>query len=150
MLGAIIFAVCVISALLLLLWSAKAKTIAQAPATAILNIIEAPTETPPLPMATATSTPEPTSSQQLPTPGGEIRLGDYVQVSGTGGDGLRLHAAAGVTSEVRYLAIDSEVFVVKEGPIDADGYVWWLLEDPYTEGSVGWGVANYLAVMKNP
>jgi hypothetical protein len=149
-LGAIVFGIGVFGVLLGLLWSAKAKTISQAPAPAILNIIEAPTETSPVPMATPTITPEPTSSQQLPTPGGEIIVGDYVQVTGTGGAGLRLHATAGVSSEVYYLAIDSEVFLVKDGPITADGYVWWLLQDPYSENAGGWGVANYLAVRQNP
>jgi len=81
---------------------------------------------------------------------GEIKIGDYVQVTGTGGDGLRLHETAGVASKVNYIAIDSEVFIVKDGPVDADGYVWWELQDPYTDDMVGWGVANYLAVVQNP
>jgi hypothetical protein len=149
-LSAILFAVCVFGALLGILWSAKAKNIPNAPATAILNIIKAPTITPPVPITTPTLTPEPTSTQDVPLPSGVIVVGDYVQVTGTGGDGLRLHATAGVSSEVHYTAMDAEVFLVKDGPIETDGYVWWLLQDPYTENSVGWGVANYLAVVSNP
>lgn len=148
-LGAIIFAVCVFAILLAILWSAKAKNVPVVPATAMLNIIEVPTVTPPAPVTTPTPTAEATSARQPPTPGGEINVGDYVQVSGTGGDGLRLHVTAGVSSEVKYIAIESEVFLVKDGPIDADGYVWWLLQDPYSENG-GWGVANYLAVRQNP
>jgi hypothetical protein len=149
-LGALFFALCFFIILLVLLWSAKAKTIVEIPATALFNIIEVPTETLPAPIKTLTPTLDTYSTQEAPVQGGEINIGDYVQVSGTGGDGLRLHATAGVTSEVKYIAIDTEVFLVKEGPIDADGYVWWLLQDPYTDNSVGWGVANYLIVVTNP
>lgn len=148
--GGILFAVCVFAVLLGILWSAKAKNISQAPATALLNVIEVPTETPPAPVMTPTPNLEPTPGQGEPLPSGEIVVGDYVQVTETGGDGLRLHATAGVSGEVHYFAIDSEVFLVKDGPIDADGYVWWLLQDPYTESVAGWGVANYLAVVQNP
>jgi hypothetical protein len=148
--GAIVFALCVFTVLLGILWSTKAKTLSQEPATALLNVIEAPTETEPAPAMTVTPTINPLSSQETQLPGGEISVGDYVQVSGTGGEGLRLHATAGVSSKVDYIAIDSEVFLVKDGPIDADGYTWWLLQDPFTENGVGWGVVNYLSVVQNP
>jgi hypothetical protein len=143
-LGAIFFAICIFMVLLGLLWSAKTKKIVEIPATALLNIIEAATETVPAPTLVASS------PQQTSMPGAEIKIGDYVQVNGTGGDGLRLHATAGMSGEVKYIAIDTEVFIVKEGPIDADGYVWWLLQDPYTNDSVGWGVADYLSIVNNP
>ena len=149
-LGAILFALCIFAFLLGILWSVKANTIPHAPATALFNIINAPTRTPSALVITPTSTQENLSTQAVPLPASEINLGDYVQVSGTGGDGLRLHATAGVASKVDYIAIDSEVFLVKDGPIDADGYMWWLLKDPFTENTVGWGVANYLSVIQNP
>jgi hypothetical protein len=148
--GAIIFAVGVFAILVAILWSAKAKNINQVPATAILHVIEAPTVTPLGPIATQTPLATPTSSQQVPPAGGNFATGDYVQVSGTGGDGLRLHKEAGVSSESRYIAIEAEVFLVKDGPIVADGYTWWLLQEPYTENAVGWGVGNYLVVVQNP
>lgn len=150
MLGAIFFALCIFVFLMGILWSVKADTIPKAPVTALLNVIDAPTETPPITVIPTAPTPENLSTQAVPLPASEINIGDYVQVSGTGGDGLRLHAAAGVASKVEYVAIDSEVFLVKEGPIDADGYMWWLLKDPFTENTVGWGVANYLSVIQNP
>ena len=77
-------------------------------------------------------------------------IGDYVQVSGTGGDGLRLHQEAGVSSDVRYIAIEAQLFLVIDGPIVADGYTWWRLQDPYTDNTVGWGVGNYLVIVNNP
>ena len=149
-LGAVIFAGGLFLILVAILWSVKAKSITQVPSTAILSIIEAPTETPLAPMSTPTQIEKPTSSQQAPPPSGDIVIGDYVQVSGTGGDGLRLHNSAGVSSEVRYIAIEAEVFIVKDGPIDVDGYLWWLLQDPYTDNAVGWGVGNYLVIVQNP
>jgi hypothetical protein len=149
-LGAIIFAVGVFAVLVGILWSAKAKSISQVPATAILNIIEAPTKTPLAPITTPTLVVSPSPSQQVPPASGDITVGDFVQVSGTGGTGLRLHKAAGVSSEVDYVAIEAEVFLVEDGPLDADGYVWWLLQDPFTDNVVGWGAANYLAVVQNP
>ncbi len=148
--GAIAFTGVVFTIFIGVLWSGKANRTAQAPATAILNIIEAPTNTPIAPNATATPISTPTSTGQALPPGEDISIGDYVQVSGTGGDGLRLHDTAGVSSKVRYVAIDSEVFTVQDGPVEADGYVWWLLQDPYAENAAGWGVSNYLVVVQNP
>jgi hypothetical protein len=149
-LGAIIFAGVVFAIFVSILWSGKANSIALIPATAILNVIEAPTNTPIAPMHTQTPLVTPTTSQQAPPPGADIAVGEYVQVSGTGGDGLRLHDTAGVSSKVGYVAIDTEVFSVKDGPVEADGYVWWLLQDPYTDNLAGWGVSNYLIVVQNP
>lgn len=149
-LAAILFALVIFGIFVGLLWSSRAKNTPQTPATAILNIIDAPTETPMMQLATPTIATTPTATQPVPSQGGDIAIGDYVQVSGTGGDGLRLHKSAGVSSEVQYIAIESEVFVVKDGPMNADGYVWWLLQDPYSENAAGWGVANYLAIVQNP
>jgi hypothetical protein len=149
-LGAIIFAAGVFAILLLILWSLKAENNIPAPGTAILNIIEVPTQTPPAPITTPTQVLTPTSAQSVPLPSGEIAIGDYVQVNGTGGNGLRLHVTAGISGEVHYIAIEAEVFLVKDGPINADGYIWWQLQDPYTDNAVGWGVSNYLVVVQNP
>jgi hypothetical protein len=148
--GAIVFAICVFAVLVAILWSIKAKANIQVPATAIFHTIDVATETPIAPHITPTRESLPTSSQQVPPPSGDIAIGDYVQVSGTRGNGLRLHKEAGVASEVRYIAIEAEVFMVKDGPIDTDGYIWWLLQDPYTKNAVGWGVGNYLVVVQNP
>ena len=147
--GAALFALILFGALLAILWSAKPDTYSQTPATAILSIIQAPTETS-VPTITSTPTSSPSSSQAAPQPGGPIKIGDFVQVSETEGEGLRLHASAGVSSEVRYVAIEAEVFLVQEGPVDADGYSWWLLKDPYNEVVAGWGASNYLRVVQNP
>jgi hypothetical protein len=149
-LGAIIFAGTVFAALLAILWSARANRNPQVQLTAILSIIKAPTITPLVPITTPTLTLAPTDVQEEPAPSGDIVIGDYVQVSGTEGDGLRLHETAGVSSGVTYIATEAEVFLVKDGPVDLDGYTWWSLEGPYSENAKGWGVANYLEVVQNP
>lgn len=75
-----------------------------------------------------------------------------MQISGTGGDGLRLRTGAGLDNEVGFLGLEAEVFQIIDGPQEADGYTWWLLEAPYDEGQQrrGWAVANYLASIQNP
>jgi hypothetical protein len=149
-LGAILFAMIVFALFLGILWTARGKTNPQAPATALFSIIEAPTGTPTTPAIAPTPTLNPNSTREAVLPGIAINIGDFVQVSGTGGDGLRLHLTPGVSGDVDYVAIDSEVFIIKDGPVDSDGYYWWLLRDPYSEKTLGWGVADYLSVVQNP
>jgi hypothetical protein len=74
----------------------------------------------------------------------------YVQISGTGGDGLRLRVEPGLKSEVRILGAEDEVFEVKDGPREADGFTWWYLVGPYDQTRRGWAVSNYLQVVQNP
>jgi hypothetical protein len=149
-LAAIFFALVVFAVLVGLLWSSRGNMGSQMPATAILSVIDAPTETPIAPAVTATPVTSPTPTQLEPVQSDNIAIGNYVQVSGTGGEGLRLHQTAGISSDIRYIAIEAEVFIVKDGPVDADGYTWWLLQDPYSENATGWGAANYLVVVQNP
>ncbi len=115
--------------------------------TAALNVIPAPTATRLLP----TLPPSPTPSPTPPLPGlAPLAVNDYVQVAGTGADGLRLRADPGLNGNVLYLAIDAEVFKIIDGPRDVDGYTWWYLLEPYKQNIKGWAVANYLALIQNP
>ena len=91
------------------------------------------------------------SSEAPPSPvPGLISIGAYVQVGGTGGDGLRLRLAPGLASQVRLLGSEAEVFRVDEGPIEMDGYTWWYLVGPFDESRHGWGVSNYLLQVEKP
>ncbi len=150
LLAGVVFGLGMVAVLVVVLYSAKATQINQTPSTAIVKIIQAPTQTLPGAIITPTPTPAPTAPHSTPTPSGDIALGIFVQVSGTGGDGLRLHNDANMASKVNYIAIDAEVFIVMAGPVDADGYTWWELQDPVSKDAIGWGVANYLSVVKNP
>jgi hypothetical protein len=86
-----------------------------------------------------------------PTPAMNIlRVGAYVRITGTGGDGLRLRAAPGLTGEPLFLAYDTEIFQIQEGPQDADGYTWWYLSTPYDSDRAGWAASDFLEPVSPP
>ena len=103
---------------------------------------------PPSPTAnpTATSTP----SGTVTPPPGQIGVGGYVQITGTEGQGLRLHSAASLSSDTLQLVSESETFLVKDGPQTADGHTWWYLVAPYDSTRAGWAAADFLAVVPSP
>lgn len=116
-------------------------------APAYLTVIPAPTSTPP---ASLMPTLDPLLAD-TPTPeAGVIYVGGYVQISGTEGEGLRLRAAPGLDAEPLFLGYDAEVFEVRAGPQEADGYVWWYLVAPYDETRAGWAAADFLAFIPAP
>jgi hypothetical protein len=77
-------------------------------------------------------------------PDGVIGVGAYVQVAGTQGAGLRMRSAPGLDGEVNFTALDAEVFLVIDGPVEADGYIWWHLEAPYDQSRNGWSAGDFL------
>ena len=104
-------------------------------------------------VAAATRTPKPTQPPVLPSetptsgfflPEGVIGIGAYVQVTGTEGAGLRMRIEPGLNGVISFSAMDCEVFLVIDGPVDADGYTWWHLEAPYDKTRNGWSASNYL------
>jgi hypothetical protein len=117
--------------------------------TATVVLVTAPTSAI-ISTATIQSPPtsEPTGTAPPPPPG-QVTVGSYVQVTGTGDDGfLNLRAEPSLKSPVHYLALEREVFQVQAGPTDADGFVWWYLVDPATNTRSGWGVQNYLQLVQ--
>jgi hypothetical protein len=116
-------------------------------APADLTMIPAPTSTP---LITPTTTPDPLLVGTPTIPANVIAVGGYVQITGTGGDGLRLRSAPGLTSEQLFLGEESEVFQVRDGPQEANGYTWWYLVAPYDESRSGWAAANFLLVVPPP
>ncbi len=115
--------------------------------TVILTVIPAPSETP-VPPTPEPSTP--TTISEIPPAPGDIVIGAYVQVSGTGGDGLRVREGPGLSYEPQFVGLESEVFQVIEGPQEADSYIWWHLVAPFDENINGWAVSNYLEVVEAP
>jgi hypothetical protein len=79
-----------------------------------------------------------------------IGLTAYVQISGTEGEGVRVHSAPGLSSDTVFFAGESEVFVVRDGPQTVDGYTWWYLVAPYDNTRAGWAAANFLSVVPSP
>ena len=105
----------------------------------------------PAPTGTSSAPPTPTIDPfASPTPPAGIAIGNYVQISGTEGQGLRVRAQPGLDGAFEFLAYDAEVFIVKDGPRDVDGYTWWYLVAPYDETRVGWAAADFLTYVPAP
>lgn len=134
--------------LITLLWVAKPEQAVVGQGTAIVIVIPAPSATPLLPGLTAVPTTD--SSSTDPVQSGEIRIGSYVQVTGTGGTGLRLRVEPGLDAEVRLLGSEDEVFEIVDGPRQVEGYTWWYLVGPYDDARHGWAVQDYLVVIQTP
>jgi hypothetical protein len=114
--------------------------------TPVFTVVRLPSETPTKPPATETAVgPTVTPAPSVPAGGGEgFAPGDLVEVSGTGGDGLRLRREPSLSAEIVVLGVESEVFSVIAGPTSADGYTWWQLVNPYDSAKEGWAVGSYL------
>jgi hypothetical protein len=106
----------------------------------------------------STSTPQPAAGSEANVPEGDgssvdtsgITLELYVQISNTGGDGLKLRSGPGTSSPARFLGKEGEVFQVKDGPRIADGFTWWFLVTPYDEHRSGWAASEYLLLINTP
>ena len=116
----------------------------QAAAPAAFTMIPAPSLTPTQPPVVPTPTPT------TPPSVGGISVGNYVQVTGTEGAGLRIRSGPGTSNPHNFIGMDSEVFVVKDGPREADGFIWWFLEAPYDPSRTGWAASQYLSVVSAP
>ena len=105
----------------------------------------------PAPTSTSGAPPTPTIDPfATPTSPAGIAIGNYVQITGTEGQGLRIRSEPGLGGEFQFLAYDSEVFVVQDGPREVDGYTWWYLVAPYDETRVGWAAADFLTYVPAP
>jgi hypothetical protein len=113
----------------------------------------APADLTMIPASTSTSSAPPTPTIDpfaSPTSPAGIAVGNYVQINGTEGQGLRIRKAPGLDGEFEFLAYDSEVFVVQDGPREVDGYAWWYLVAPYDDTRVGWAAADFLSYVPAP
>jgi len=55
-----------------------------------------------------------------------------------------MRGAPGLDGTVNFTAMDSEAFLVIDGPVEADGYIWWHLEAPYDQTRNGWSAGDFL------
>ncbi len=113
-------------------------------APADLTVIPAPTSTSSAP---ATATIDPFAPTATPT---GIAIGNYVQITGTEGQGLRIRSEPSLNGNPEFLGYDSEVFIIKDGPRQADGFTWWYLVAPYDDTRVGWAAADFLTYIPAP
>ncbi|MBV6392276.1 MAG: hypothetical protein KPEEDBHJ_01498 [Anaerolineales bacterium] len=114
-------------------------------APADLTMIPAPTHTP---AASATPTFDPLASPTVDA--NMIHINGYVQIIEVGTDGLRIRSAPGLNTETVFLGEEAEVFLVKDGPQEADGYTWWHLVASYDDTRAGWAAADFLSVVPAP
>jgi hypothetical protein len=127
-------------------WSRPHPTSTAGLAAADLTIIPLPSATVPV----LTPTIDPNLAASLTAQPNQIALNIYVQISGTGTDGLRIRSAPGLNSDTVFRGEESETFIVKDGPQQADGYTWWYVVAPYDSSRAGWAAANFLAVVPSP
>lgn len=91
----------------------------------------------------------PTPTQMVEMTGdGQFNLKSYVQITGTGGNGLRLRASPGTDADVNFIAAELEVFKIIGGPIQMGDYIWWQLIAPYDENRQGWAASDFLRVVE--
>lgn len=140
-------AIVLLGAIFTIIWSSLPQGETQPMPTPAMTVIPAPTATLPPTVSPILFTPSATSTLTVGDSGGEIQVGMYVQITGTGGDGLRLRAGPGTDNEPIFLGREAEVFLVKDGPKEGSGYTWFFLEAPYDTTRSGWAVANYLQVI---
>ncbi len=127
----------------------QAKPRSLPPSTAAVTVIPAATATSSI-VVPPTNTPSPTlPAPPSPVPG-TIVIGGFVQITGTGSEGLNMREEPSLDANIRYLGFEAEVFEVREGPVEAAGFVWWYLVGFSDESRNGWAVANYLDVIQNP
>ena len=147
--GALVIAISLAAVTLTLINTSRPLPNVSGISTAAITKIPAPTLTVPgIILATETAAPTP-DTPPSPQPG-IILVGAFVQISGTGGDGLNLREEPGLNKPINYLGIEAEVFEVREGPREADGFTWWYLVAFNDEGLNGWGAANFLDVIQSP
>jgi len=141
----VLLGVITLFALIVLGYFTRQAQVATPPATPILILINAPTAsitiTPPTETAEPSNTSTPTPS---PEASGSLSLGRLVEVYGTEGDGLRMRDNVGLDSKIVFVAVESEVFELRDGPVQKDAYEWWFLVNPYNLDKTGWAVSTYL------
>jgi hypothetical protein len=132
-------------------WSTRSADLpAPTAAPVVLTATPAPPTATPLSTATASAPTEPSTTLPAP-PAGDVKVGAYVQVYGTGDAGvLNLRAEPSLQARVNYVALEREVLQVQSGPKQANGITWWYLVDPASGTKSGWAAQNYLQVVQSP
>jgi hypothetical protein len=110
-----------------------------------VQILVRSTATPRRVPPTAMSTPERRTRTPEPEPvpvDAKIEKGVEVRVKGTGVEGLSFRSGPGVNYARLKTVYDDDIFTVLDGPQEADGHVWWRLQDE--GGTAGWGADTWL------
>ena len=100
----------------------------------------------PTPMPSQTPDMDPAeNTMTLPT--GAVVIGAVVQITGTGNVGLRFRLSPGIDGTPQFVAMENELFIIRDGPVEKDGITWWLLASSYDENRQGWAAGQYLTVI---
>jgi hypothetical protein len=75
-----------------------------------------------------------------------ITVGSMVRVNALE-SGLNVRAEAGVNSERLFVAPDQSLWLVVDGPTQADSLTWWKIQNPDDPTEEGWGAGTYLEVV---
>ena len=84
------------------------------------------------------------SSTPLTSVTNGIGIGVRVQVNGTGTVGLSIRSDASTQADRRSIAQEGTIFLVTDGPKEAEGLVWWFIKDEVDPNIIGWAAADYL------
>ncbi|MHC1741257.1 MAG: hypothetical protein AB9897_09135 [Anaerolineaceae bacterium] len=144
--GAIVIAIAIVVYGILTLNGIAYQKTTTNQATAFLTVIP-PESIPTQDLSLLSSTPTPTQNTNLGELKG-IQINLYVQISGTSGVGLNIRNEPGLAGEKHFLANESEVFLVVDGPISQDNLIWWKLKAPYDQQRQGWAAADYLGLIE--
>jgi hypothetical protein len=142
--GALITAIVMALGLFLLFYLFFPPTLKITQSTPLLKIIVAAS-----PTVTIQSSATGISSPNVNSASG-FQIGTYVQIAGTGTEGLRFRSAPSKDSSTLFIAMEAEVFKIENGPQTANGYTWWYLSAPYDQNRSGWVVADYLSIISTP
>jgi hypothetical protein len=87
----------------------------------------------------------PRSAEPPDTAEPDPTVGDQVEVRGTRGERLRARAGPGIGYEIVTRFPEGTRLRVVDGPVKADGYVWWRVRG---EAGEGWCAGRWLAPMR--
>jgi len=145
--GTILLALTLLFISFFIVWVTRPEPAPVGHATPVMHVINIPTATIALPTPTPTTV---TTPATLGPSSGTITVGNYVRIVGTGGDGLRLRVNPGLDGQVRFIVFEGEIFLIQDGPQEADGFVWWHMLGTEDETRRGWSVSDYMEVVQGP
>jgi hypothetical protein len=79
-----------------------------------------------------------------PTPE-SIALGKIVVVTAED-NGLNVRSGPGTQNDRLFVAPAGQRFIILDGPVQADGFTWWKLQNVTDSSQIGWGAAIFLEI----
>ena len=76
-----------------------------------------------------------------------LQIGSKIVIVGTGGDGLAIRQGPGRDYSYFFVGNDGDIFIIEDGPREADGYIWWYIVDPDNPDRAGWAAADFLEIV---